>query len=90
MEHQYSTFHGTSNRDNYRTVQWNSSEPGLHLKNDVSFYSCIDHGVRSNSLLGNCNYQKAILLNLKMSYVLDDLFFSVTKDIVLFKIISKA
>ena len=31
MECQYSTFHGTSNRDDNRTVQWNSSGPSFHL-----------------------------------------------------------
>ena len=41
MECQYSTFHGTSNRDDYRTVQWNSSGPSFHLKIDAIFYSCI-------------------------------------------------
>ena len=35
MESQYSTFHGTSNRGAYRTVQWNSSGPVIHLKIDV-------------------------------------------------------
>ena len=41
MECQYSTFHETSNRDDNRTVQWNSSGPSFHLKIDAIFYSCI-------------------------------------------------
>ena len=41
LEHQYSTFHGMPNRDNNGTAQWNSSEPGFHLKIDAAFYSCI-------------------------------------------------
>ena len=32
MESQYSRFHGTSNRDDSRTPQWNSSVPVLYLK----------------------------------------------------------
>ena len=35
MERQYSTFHGTSNRGDYRTVQWNSSGLAIHLKIDA-------------------------------------------------------
>ena len=53
MEHQYSTFHGTSNREDYRIVQWNSSGPGFHLKIDPFFDLCIDHGVKANFLLEN-------------------------------------
>ena len=53
MERQYSTFHGTSDRDNYRTGQWNSSRLCFHLEIDDFFYSCIDHGVRCNPLLAN-------------------------------------
>ena len=41
MERQYSTFHGTPNRDYNRTDQWNSSGPGFHLIIDAVFYSCI-------------------------------------------------
>ena len=41
MEHQYSTFHETSNKDDNRTAQWNSSGPGFYLKIDAVFYSCI-------------------------------------------------
>ena len=41
MEHQYSTFHETSNKDDNRTAQWNSSVPGFYLKIDATFYSCI-------------------------------------------------
>ena len=39
MEHQYSTFHETSNKDDNRTAQWNSSVPGFYLKIDAAFYS---------------------------------------------------
>ena len=46
-------FHGTPDRDNYRTSQWNSSRLCFHLEIDDVFYSCIDHGVRYNSLLEN-------------------------------------
>ena len=53
MKRQYSTFHGMTNRDDYRTIQWNTSGPGFLLKIDAFLYSCIDHGVRSNSLLEN-------------------------------------
>ena len=38
IERQYSMFHGTSNRDDYRTVQWNSSRPSFHLKIDVFLF----------------------------------------------------
>ena len=41
MERHYSTFRGTSNRDDNRTAQRNSSEAGFHLKIDAVFYSCI-------------------------------------------------
>ena len=34
-------FHGTSNRNNSRTLQWNSSGLIFHLKIDAVFYSCI-------------------------------------------------
>ena len=37
MERHYSTFHGTTNRDDYRIAQWNSSGPGFHLKIDAVF-----------------------------------------------------
>ena len=53
MEHQYSTFHGMSKRDNYGAVEGNSLGLGFRLKIDFFFYSGIDHGVRSNSLLEN-------------------------------------
>ena len=53
MECQYSLFHGMSNRNTYRILQWNSSGPIFHLKIDAIFYLCIDHDVRSNSLLEN-------------------------------------
>ena len=49
---QYSTFHGTSNRGDYRTVQWNSSGPVIHLTMDA-FFPFIDHGVNSDSLFEN-------------------------------------
>ena len=37
MEHQYSMFHRMSNRDEYRTFQWNSLGSGFHLKIDAFF-----------------------------------------------------
>ena len=45
MERKHSTFHGTSNKDDYRTAQWNSWGPCFHLEIDDVFYLCIDHGV---------------------------------------------
>ena len=39
--------------DDYRTAQWNSLGSCFHLEIDVVFYSCIEHGVRYNSLLEN-------------------------------------
>ena len=49
MKHQFSMFHGTSNKGNYRTTaQWNFSAPCFHLEIDAVFYSCIDRGVRMN------------------------------------------
>ena len=61
----------TFQTDDYKTAQWNSLEPCFHLEIDTVFYSCIDHGFRYNSLLEfikrySCNFQKVILLNLKM------------------------
>ena len=35
MEHQYSTFRGTSNKGGYRIVQWYSSGPGFNFKIDA-------------------------------------------------------
>ena len=73
----------------------------------IFYYSCINHGVRPNSLLENIiikrfmgldlilywkthNYQKVILLNLKMSLCAWwPIFFAFTKDI-LFKIYFKS
>ena len=65
-----------SHRDDDRTAQWNFLGPGFHLK-IMPFYSWLDHEFRSNSLLRN--YQKVILLNLKMFYVLGYLFFGYHK-----------
>ena len=41
IQHQYSTFHGMSNRGDSRTPQWNSSRLGLHLKIYAVSYSWI-------------------------------------------------
>ena len=57
MEHQYTTFHGMSNRDDYRTIHWSSSGPGFHLK--ISFNSLCE-------IIEIRNYRKVVLLNLKM------------------------
>ena len=71
----------TFQTDNYKTAPSNSLEPCFHSEIDTVFYSCIDHGFRYNSLLEffkrySANYQKVILLNLKMSnYVVGYLFF---------------
>ena len=61
----------TFQTDNYKTARCNSLEPCLHLEIDAVFYSCVDHRFRYNFLLEfikrySCNYQKIILLNLKM------------------------
>ena len=67
-------------------ILWN------HLEIDTVFYSCIDHGFRYNSLLEffkrySRNYQKVILLDLKMfNYVVGFLFFCNNNS----KFISKA
>ena len=60
-------------REDYRTVQWNFLGPHFHLKIDA-FYSCIDHGVRSNFLLENIITQGLFCWIWKCFYVLDDLF----------------
>ena len=79
-------FDGMTNRDNYWTVQWNSSRPGFHLKIDF-FNSCIDLILYRKSR----NYWNAILLNLKMFLsTWWPFFFAITKDIVLFKIYFKS
>ena len=86
MEHQRST----SNADDYRISQWNSSGPCFDLEIDV-FYSCIDHGVRYNSLLEKRNYKKVILLNLKMFLFAWLLLFLLSQKIYNYsKFISKA
>ena len=75
-----------------KTAQWVSLEPCFHLEIDTVFYSCIDHGFRYNSLLEffkrySRNYQKVILLDLKMfNYVVGFLFFCNNNS----KFISKA
>ena len=79
--------------DNYKTAQWNSLERCFHLDTDTVidtvFYSYIDHGFRYNSLLGfikrySHNYQKVILLNLKMfNYVVGYLFFRNNKKYII-------
>ena len=66
MERQYSTFHGTSNRDDYRTVKWNSSEPGFHLKIDAFLIDVQIMGLDQILYWRTRNYRKVILLNLKM------------------------
>ena len=75
-------FHGTSNRDGYRIVQWNSSESSFHLKINSFFYSCIDGRVRSNSVLENAKFLRGYFAEFKhvlmylMTYVS-----AITKDI---------
>ena len=72
-----------------KTAQWVSLEPCFHLEIDTVFYSCIDHGFRYNSLLEfikrySHNYQKVILLNLKMfNYVVGYLFFCNNKKYII-------
>ena len=46
IERHYSMFDGTTNRDDYRTVKWNSLGPGFHFK--IDFFKFI---YRSTSLL---------------------------------------
>ena len=81
----------TFQTDDYKTARWNSLEPSFHLEIDTVFYSCIDHGFRYNSLLEfikrySGNYQKVILLNLKMfNYVVGYLFFCNNKKYILFQ-----
>ena len=43
----------TFQTDGYRTAQWKSSGPCFHLEIAAVFYSCVDQGVRYNSLLEN-------------------------------------
>ena len=74
----------TFQTDVYKTARWNS------LEIDTVFYSCIDHGLRYNSLLEfiksySRNYRKVILLNLKMfNYVVGYSFFCNSKKYILF------
>ena len=90
MERQYSTFHGMTNRDDYRTIQWNTSGPGFLLKIDAFLCSCIDHGVRSNSLLENAYLWKGYFAEFENVFMcLMTYFFVITKDKVLFKIYFK-
>ena len=54
-------------RDNYRTVQWNSSRSGFHLKIDAFFIiHVLTIGLDLILYWKTHNYQKVILLNLKM------------------------
>ena len=65
----------TSSRNDYRKVQWNSSGPSFHLKLETMGLDLILYWKARN-------YWKVILLNLKKCfYVIDDLFFSITRDI---------
>ena len=66
MEHQYSTLHGTLNRDDYGIVQWNSLGPGFHLKIDAFFIYVQTMGLDLILYWKTCNYRKVNLLNLKM------------------------
>ena len=91
MEHQYSTFHGTSNRDNYRTVHWSSSGPGFHLKIDALFIHVQIMGLDLILYWKTRNYQKIIFLNLKVLLCAWwPIFFAIIKDIALFKIYFKS
>ena len=90
MEHQYSTFHGTSNRDDYGIVQWNSLGPGFHLKIDAFFYLCIDHAVRSNSLLENTELSKGYFAEFENVFVcLVTYFFAIAKDSIIQNLFQK-
>ena len=75
MERQYSTFDGTSNRDDYRTVQWNSSGLCFHVKIDVFFIHVYIMGLDLILYWKTCNCRKVILLNLKMLFCACDVFF---------------
>ena len=48
--------------------------PSFYFKIDF-FYSCINHGVRSDSLLENEQLLKGYLAEFKNVFLLDDLFF---------------
>ena len=90
MECQYSTFYGTSNRNDNRTIQWNSFDP-VFIWKLMLFYSRIDHGVRSNSLLENRYLSKVCFAKFGNVFMcLMTCFCAITKDTVLFKIYFKS
>ena len=81
----------TFQTDDYKTARCNSLEPCFYLEIDTVFYSCIDHGFRYNYLLKfikrySRNYEKVILLNLKMfNYVVGQLFFCNNKKYIIIR-----
>ena len=82
-----------TNRDDHRTVQWNSSRLGFHLK--IDFFKFM---YRSNSLLEIASLSKSyaaefenIFMSLMTFFIfLFFYFFAITKDIVLFNIYFKS
>ena len=82
-----------TNRDDHRTVQWNSSRLGFHLK--IDFFKFM---YRSNSLLEIASLSKSyaaefenIFMSLMTFFIfLFFYFFTITKDIVLFNIYFKS
>ena len=64
----HSTLHGMSNRDHYRAVQWNSLGPGFYLKIDffIHVFLFVTMGLDLILCWKSHDYQKVILLNLKM------------------------
>ena len=83
-----------TNRDDHRTVQWNSSRLGFHLK--IDFFKFM---YRSNSLLEIASLSKSYAAefeNIFMSlmtffiFLFFYFFFAITKDIVLFNIYFKS
>ena len=90
IECQYSTFYGTSNRDDSRTIQCNSLDP-VFIWKLMLFYSRIDHGVRSNSLLENRYLSKVCFAKFGNVFMcLMTCFCAITRDTVLFKIYFKS
>ena len=85
-----------TNRDDHRTVQWNSSRLGFHLK--IDFFKFM---YRSNSLLEIASLSKSyaaefenIFMSLMTFFIFlffyFFIFFAITKDIVLFNIYFKS
>ena len=64
MERQYSTFHGMSDRDDYRTVTLDFSRPGFHFKIDAFVIHVETTGLDLIVYWKTGNYRKVIFLNL--------------------------